>query len=146
MEAEMAEDPQAADDVRPVGPGFAVPSRREVIAAAAAAMAAMASGDRAAAQAGAEGYFFVFQTFDRVFFIPSAWLELFEVTEAYEAKHPNNWKKALKKIRDDTGSKQMKALYATSNRPDFEKPVPGTVIPADPPDPGSTYLAMMISP
>ncbi|WP_201838855.1 hypothetical protein [Microvirga zambiensis] len=134
-------------------------TRRELLAAATALLASAAAGSPAQASFGAEGYFLVFDrvgnnpaddNLDRVFFIPSAWLELFEVTDVYKARYPTNWKEALKKIRNSTASgkkQKFQALYADTIDPDVQAPFPGlAVIPAVPPDANHTYLAAMISP
>ena len=145
--------PVAAEADRP----FA--SRREFLAAATALLASTAAGSPAQAGVGAEGYFLVFERrgnendpaedhLDRVFFIPSAWLELFEVTDVYKARHPN-WKNALKKIRGNSPGRKEKfhALYADTTYPDVEVPFPElSVVPAVPPGANQTYLASMISP
>jgi hypothetical protein len=138
--------------------GAACPSatRRELLAAATALIASAATSSPAQAQAGAEGYFLVFDNpsmannLDRVFFIPSAWLELFEVTDVYKARFPTNWQNALAKVRTAAtpGKKQrFHVLYADTVDPDVIEALPGlTVVSAVPPGAGQTYLAAMISP
>jgi hypothetical protein len=139
-------------------------TRREILAAATALLAAAATGSPAQAAAGAAGYFLVFDKpgggpYDpndpeaRVFFVPSAWLELFEVTEVYKARYPttgsNSWLKVLKRVSDNSPGKKYKfsVLYADTMEPDIEVPFSGlSVIPPTPPSANQTYLAAMISP
>jgi hypothetical protein len=133
-------------------------TRRELMAAATALLASAAAGSPAQAGVGAEGYFIVFEQgpgppndrLDRVFFIPSAWLELFEVTDVYKARYPSNWKNALTKIRGPgTPGKKQKfhALYADTTESNVFAPFPGlAVVPPVPPAATQTYLAAMLSP
>lgn len=142
-------------------------SRRDLLAVATALLASAAAGSAAQAEVGAEGYFLVFDRkgnpgdpsnptdpaedhLDRVFFIPSAWLELFEVTDVYKTRYPNNWKEALWKVRKSTPlnkKQKFQALYADTTDAGVEPPFPGrTVVPPLPPGANQTYLAAMISP
>lgn len=134
-----------------------VTTRRELLVAATTLLAASASGSPVQAGVGAEGYFLVFdrpnnapEDLDRVFFIPSAWLELFEVTDVYKARYPSNWKEALKGIRNSTSTpkkQKFHVLYADTTDPGIEIPFPGlTVVPPLPAGANQTYLAAMISP
>ncbi|UVF18823.1 hypothetical protein HPT29_020425 [Microvirga terrae] len=144
-------------------------SRRDVLAAATALLAAAATGSSAEAATGAEGYFLVFEKSGgsynpndpeaRVFFIPSSWLEMFEVTDFYKTNYPttgpNSWLKVLEKISKPPspgggapGKKhKFHALYADTTEPAMDIPFPNrTVIPATPPGAGQTYLAAMLAP
>ena len=135
------------------------PSRREVIAAAATAttlLAWSAASSPAEAATGAEGYFLTFDTApgpepDRIFFIPSAWLELFEVTDVYKARYSTaQWNQTLAKMRSaapHARRKKISALYADVTDLGVQPPFPGsTVIPPVPPGANQTYLAAMIAP
>ena len=130
------------------------PSRRQVLAAAGAALACSASaGAAATAEGRTEGYFFVFtatgqDTDDRVFFISSEWLEMFEVTDVYLAAgyDPKDVVKNIRKAKALKGKTphQFSALYS-----DLEgtQAIPGAAyVPPPPPNPSQTYLAMMIAP
>lgn len=147
-------------------------TRRDVIAAAGATVFMSAqAGSPASAAVQAEGYFLVFNKqsgipgnadqYDRVFFIPSDWLEVFEVTDVYRSKYPElpsnpsgyeNWKEGLRRIRmNNAGNnpKKMKvsALYASSTDSGAEEALPGkTAIEPTLPDLNHTYLAMSMSP
>jgi hypothetical protein len=148
------------------------PNRRDVLVAAGATvlMSTHASGSASAAVR-PEGYFLVFNqrgggggvsdpAADRIFFIPSQWLELFELTEVYKDRYPElvgapsgykNWKEGLERVRKDNQGhpKKMKisALYATFGDPGVEEPFPGKIVVGpNLPDVNQTYLAMSISP
>jgi hypothetical protein len=142
-------------------------SRRDVIVAAGATvlMSGPLAGSASAATQ-AEGYFLVFdqqgppnEQLDRIFFIPSKWLEVFEVTDVFRRRYPElsssptgyqHWKQALTKIRN-TGSHarrlKISALYANSADTGTEEAVPGKIL-LEPiqADLNHTYLAMSMSP
>lgn len=132
------------------------PTRREVLAAATALLASAAANSPARAAAGAEGYFLAFDAgagphADRLFFIPSAWLELFEVTDVYKARYTTaQWNQVLTRMRSGMAhpkKKKFSALYADSTDSGVQEPFPGTaVIPPVPPGASQTYLAAMIDP
>jgi hypothetical protein len=126
-----------------------LPNRREILAAA-AALLATAAGSPAQAAGGAEGYFLAFDDVDRMFFIPSAWLELFEVTDVYKANFPAaSWDMALLRLRTTNHQKKKRfsALYADSADPGMQLPFPNSsIIPPVPPGSNQTYLAAMMAP
>jgi hypothetical protein len=137
---------------------YAVPSRRDVLAAAGAALAGSAvSAGTATAAERTEGYFFVFaappagsedKAADRVFFISSAWLELFEVTDIYYrvGLNPKDVVTNIRRSKEKRGKKPTKfdALY--SDQADTTAIAGATYVPPPQPGPSQTYLAMMISP
>jgi len=133
-------------------PGF---TRREVIVGSgslsvlAAAGSSSSSAKTTAIPTGTEGYFLVFdenkdEADSRVFFISSEWLELFEVTDAYNAKGIKP-EQIAKQIRKNTETKRkFRVLYG--DNADIFEPVEGaTFLPPVRPTAGQTYLAMMIS-
>lgn len=133
------------------------PNRREMLAAAIALVASAAASSPAQASGGAEGYFFIFEATgapansDRLFFIPSAWLELFEVTDIYKANYTAaQWNLTLVRMRSGmphARRRRINALYTDSTDPGVLEPFPGsTVIPPVPPGANQTYLAAMIAP
>lgn len=132
------------------------PTRREMLAAATALMASAAASSPAQAGIGAEGYFLTFEATgapnaDRLFFIPSAWLELFEVTDIYKANYTAaQWNLTLVRMRSGmphARRRRINALYTDSTDPGVLEPFPGsTVIPPVPPGANQTYLAAMIAP
>jgi len=100
-----------------------------------------------------EGYFLVFESGGggdedtRVFFLPSAWLELFEVTDAYinRGMDPAEVVDNIRKAANAAKLKKLRAYYG--DEADIFDPVPGSsYIQPSPPTSGQTYLAMMISP
>lgn len=143
-----------------IPPDRPFPSRREVLAAAAALIGAGTSISPAGAATGAEGYFLAFDSvqnnpthrnLDRLFFIPSAWLELFEVTDVYKARYSEaGWQQALSKLRGAAphGRKlKFSALYSDSTHAGVAEPFPDlTVISPVPPSGTQTYLAALVSP
>jgi len=133
-------------------------TRRDLIAAA--AVIATSGMSLSAANAAAdvpptEGYFMVYEprgsggdpeTDTRIFFIPSAWLELFEVTDAYWQKNINPTD-VVEKIRESRSSKAKRVRLYYGDNADIPNPVAGAeYIPPTKPPGGKTYLAMMISP
>lgn len=141
--------------------GCSFPTRREVLAAATAALASAAAGSPAQAQVETEGYFLVFENpgnddhLDRLFFIPTAWLALFEVTEIYKARYPSptpntGWRRALHRLRTTNAPDRkfkFHALYADAMDAGMFEPFPDdTVLPAMPPGSNETYIAAMVAP
>ncbi len=127
-----------------------LPNRREILVAATALLAAAAGSSPAQAAGGAEGYFLAFDDVDRMFFIPSAWLELFEVTDVYKANFPAaSWDMSLHRLRttNHQKKKRLSALYADSADPGMQLPFPNSsIIPPVPPGANQTYLAAMMAP
>jgi hypothetical protein len=86
----------------------------------------------------------------RVFFISSAWLELFEVTGVYQRQNinPQDVADAIRRS-SHTRIKRFKALYSDGSDPsqNLKGAIDGaSIIPPIPPGPNQTYLAMSIGP
>jgi hypothetical protein len=92
---------------------------------------------------GVEGFFLVFdegQEPDRIFFIPSRWLEVFEVTDLYDDRTES------KKVADKIRVKGPKARLYYGDIPVKRNPVPGAMVLApETPDATKTYIAAMVA-
>jgi hypothetical protein len=132
-----------------------LPTRRQVISSASIALALGASGIKEAVANGlaaeevTDGYFLVFPDSDRVFFVPSVWLEVFEVTDLFRSGDlTNNVEKIRRYNRSAKRKKKMDALYINlvmDERYGAYKPYPSEEVKA--PSVGAgTYLAMSIAP
>lgn len=159
----MAEDQTAGADQKGAGSGV---SRRNVMLGAAATAAGLAAEGISSTAAAAtcpqgnpvytEGFFFVIDDAggkddDRIFFIPSEYLEYFEVTGYYRSVGANDsqWKpeNIAQKIRKTAGKKnryKFSAFYADQQG----CPVPGAAafVQLSIPSQAQTYLAQMIGP
>lgn len=138
--------------------GRRLPSRRDVLVAATAALTSAAIQSPAVAGPAAEGtagFFLVFNSVGgnqspppRLFFIPSAWLEAFEVTDIYKTSY-SDWAKGIQKIKDSKHGRGAKisAFYADWTEAGVVEAMPGrTVISPAPLGSGQTYLAAMVAP
>jgi hypothetical protein len=126
-------------------------TRREVLKVLIAALAGsavnagLAFEDANAAVPNTEGMFFFAEKSDRVFFISSAWLAYFEVTDFYSE---TDLQKVIKWRNSNFNGKEKWRVLYTEELNDFNS----NVVTAwkDPPEqlnaPSKTYIAMSLSP
>ena len=110
----------------------------------AAASFAGALPAHAATASGVEGVFLVFKKQDRIFFVPSQWLEVFEITDLYEAVPLD---KVVKKIRKEDHGKSTHASVLYGDIADLVNPLNAAeVLLPEVPTENRTYVAAMVSP